>query len=346
MGNISLAKLEAERGENIIDSLDEALGVASKASALTRQLLVFSKGEAPGKIPASIAEVLLESTEFALRGSKVKCEYRIAKNLWPVKVDIGQFSQVIHNLVINALQAMSRGGEIRLQADNVMIQNVFDMPLNPGRYVIIKIQDQGEGISQKHLPQIFDPYFTTKSKGSGLGLTMTYTTINRHDGHITVESEVGKGTTFKIYLPATAEAVEKPMDRKPRPVGGSGKILVMDDEESLRKVAERMLQELGYEVCCVQDGAEAIARYEQAQNSGQAFDAVILDLTIPGGMGGKETIKRLLDIDPQTVSIVSSGYANDPIMSNYKDLGFKGVVAKPYGIEDLSQILCDVLNPE
>jgi len=345
MGNISLAKLEAERGENIMESLDEALRVASKASALTRQLMVFAKGGAPVKKPASIAEVLIESTDFALRGSKVKCKYRIAQDLWPVKVDIGQFSQVIHNLVINALQAMSGGGEIRLQAENIMIENVFDMPLNAGRYVIIKIQDQGQGISQKNLPQIFDPYFTTKSKGSGLGLTMTYATINRHDGHITVESEVGKGTTFKIYLPATAEIPEKTAEREARPVGGSGRILVMDDEESLRKVAERMLQELGYGVHCVGDGAEAIAQYEQAKKSGQSFDAVIMDLTIPGGMGGKETIKKLLDIDPQAIAIVSSGYSSDPIMSNFKNFGFKGVVVKPYGIEDLSRILRDVLNP-
>jgi two-component system cell cycle sensor histidine kinase/response regulator CckA len=260
-------------------------------------------------------------------------------------VDIGQFSQVIHNLMINALQAMSHGGEIRLQADNIMIENVFDMPLNAGRYVIIKIRDQGEGISQKNLPQIFDPYFTTKSKGSGLGLTMTYATISRHDGHITVESEVGKGTAFRIYLPATDEVPEKTAEREARPVGGSGRILVMDDEESLRKVTERMLQELGYEVCCVQDGAEAIVQYEQAKKSGQSFDAVIMDLTIPGGMGGKETIKELLDIDPRAISVVSSGYSNDPIMSNFKNFGFKGVVAKPYGIEDLSRILSDVLNP-
>ena len=345
MGNISLAKLEAERGENIMESLDEALRVAAKASALTRQLLVFSKGGALVRKAASIAEVLKESTDFTLRGSKVKCKYRIAENLWPVKVDIGQFSQVIHNLVINAMQAMSKGGEIRLQADNITIEKMFDMPLKAGRYVIIKFQDQGQGISQKNLPQIFDPYFTTKTKGSGLGLTMAYATMRRHDGHITVESEVGKGTTFRIYLPATEEVPEETDDREARPVGGNGRILVMDDEESLRIVAERMLLELGYEVHCVQDGTEAIQQYEQAKISGRSFDAVLMDLTIPGGMGGRETIKKLLDIDPQAISIVSSGYSNDPIMSNFKKFGFKGVVAKPYRIEDLSWILRDVLIP-
>jgi len=344
MGNISLAKLEAERGENIMESLDEALRVSAKASALTRQLLVFSKGGAPVKKAASIAEVLKESTDFTLRGSTVKCEYSIAKNLWPVKVDIGQFSQVIHNLVINAMQAMPRGGEIKLQADNITIEKIFDMPLNAGRYVLIIFQDQGDGISQKNMPQIFDPYFTTKSKGSGLGLTISYTTIKRHDGHIAVESEVGKGTTFRIYLPATEEVPADTEDQKARPVAGNGRILVMDDEESMRKIAARMLLELGYEVHCVQDGAEAIQQYDLAKRSGQSFDAVIMDLTIPGGMGGRETIKKLLDLDPQAISVVSSGYSNDPIMSNFKKFGFKGVVAKPYRIEDLSWILRDVLN--
>jgi len=346
MGNISLAKIEAERGEDIMESLDEALRVTSKASALTRQLLVFSNGGAPVKKAASIAEVLRESAAFTLRGSKVKCEYRIAEDLWPAKVDVGQFSQVIHNLVINAMQAMPRGGQIELTAGNVTIAKMFDLPLNPGRYVLITIQDQGEGIAAEDLPQIFDPYFTTKAKGSGLGLTMTYTIIKRHDGHVTVTSEVGAGTTFRIYLPATDEVPEKTADGAARPVKGTGRILVMDDEEVLRKVAERMLLKLGYEVQCVQDGTEAIELYRKAERTGQAFDAVIMDLTIPGGMGGKETVSQLLNVDPQARCVVSSGYSNDPIMSDYHRFGFKGAVSKPYRIEELSWVLHDVLAPE
>jgi PAS domain S-box-containing protein len=345
MGNISLAKIEAERGEDIMESLEEALRVTSKASALTRQLLVFSKGGAPVKKAASIVEVLRESAAFTLRGSKVKCEYRIAEDLWPVKVDVGQFSQVIHNLVINAIQAMPRGGQIKLTAGNVTIEKMFDLPLNPGRYVIITIQDQGEGIASENLSKIFDPYFTTKTKGSGLGLTMTYTTIKRHDGHITVASEVGQGTAFQIFLPATEEVPEESSDSAARAVKGEGKILVMDDEEILRKVAERMLLKLGYEVQCVRDGAEAIELYEEAKGTGRSFDAVIMDLTIPGGMGGKETISQLLRVDSQARCVVSSGYSNDPIMSNYKRFGFKGVVSKPYQIEELSWVLHDLLAP-
>ena len=344
MGNISLAKLEAERGEDIMESLDEALRVASKASALTQQLLVFSKGGAPVKKAASIAEVLQDSTAFTLRGSRVKCKFNIAEDLWPVEVDIGQFSQVIHNLVINAMQAMSTGGELQLVAKNVTLVEKYDMPISPGRYVVIDIQDQGHGIAPEHLSKIFDPYFTTKSRGSGLGLAISYATIKRHDGHITVESSDHQGTNFRIYLPATEVQPQETTKRERRAVKGEGSVLVMDDEEILRKVAERMLVELGYEVQCAEDGKEAIEMYVEALQSGTSIDVVIMDLTVPGGLGGKETIKKLLQIDANAMAIVSSGYSNDPIMSNYEQFGFCGVVTKPYQIEELSWVMRDVLD--
>lgn len=344
IGNISLAKLEAERGENIMESLDEALRVSSKASALTQQLLVFSKGGAPVKKAASIAEVLRDSAAFTLRGSRVKCHFDIPADLWPVEVDVGQFSQVIHNLVINAMQAMSSGGEIQLVAKNILLAEISDVPLNAGRYVLIELQDQGSGIEPEHLPYIFDPYFTTKSKGSGLGLTISYATIKRHDGHITVASERDSGTTFRIYLPASEVRPEELAIEDNLAVKGEGRVLVMDDEEILRKVAERMLLELGYEVQCAEDGLAAIELYEKALLSGNPFDAVIMDLTIPGGLGGKETIKKLLHIDSSATAIVSSGYSNDPIMSNYEKFGFRGVVVKPYKIEELSWAIRDALE--
>jgi two-component system cell cycle sensor histidine kinase/response regulator CckA len=344
MGNISLAKLEADQGEDIIESLDEALRVTSRASALTRQLLVFSKGGAPVKKTASISEVLRDSTVFALRGSKVKYEFSIVEDLWPVKVDLGQFSQVIHNLVINAVQAMPQGGTIRLHARNATPEALSGLPLEAGRYVEITLQDEGLGIPREHLAKVFDPYFTTKHKGSGLGLTMTYTTIHAHDGHIALDSEMGKGTTFRIYMPASGEDLVESEDRASRLKKGTGKILVMDDEESIRKVTEKILMELGYEVRCASDGAETIALYKDAARSGRPFDAVIMDLTIPGGMGGKETIQQLLSIDPQVTAIVSSGYSNDPIMSDFEKSGFRGVATKPYRIEKLSWVLHDVLK--
>jgi PAS domain S-box-containing protein len=344
MGNISLAKLEADQGEDIIESLDEALRVTSRASALTRQLLVFSKGGAPVKKTASIAEVLRDSTVFALRGSQVKCEFNIVEDLWPVRVDLGQFSQVIHNLVINAVQAMPQGGTMQLHARNATPEALSGLPLEAGRYVEITLQDEGLGIPREHLSKVFDPYFTTKHKGSGLGLTMTYTTIHAHNGHIALDSEMGKGTTFRIYMPASGEKLVESEDRAARLKKGTGKILVMDDEESIRKVTEKILMELGYEVCCASDGAETIALYQDAARSGRPFDAVIMDLTIPGGMGGKEAIQQLLSIDPQVTAIVSSGYSNDPIMSDFEKSGFRGVATKPYRIEKLSWVLHDVLK--
>ena len=344
MGNISLGKLGADQGEDITESLDEALRVASRASALTRQLLVFSKGGAPVKKTASISEVLRDSTIFALRGSKVKCEFSIAEDLWPVRVDLGQFSQVIHNLALNAVQAMPQGGTIRLDAHNADLKEQTGLPLKAGRYTKISLQDEGLGIPREHLSKIFDPYFTTKHQGSGLGLTMTYSTINAHDGHIAVESEMGKGTTFQIYMPASNEEQVDGEDREVHLKKGSGKILVMDDDEAIREVTEKILIELGYEVGSAADGAQTIAVYKNAAQSGRPFNAVIMDLTIPGGMGGKEAIQQLLKIDPKVTAIVSSGYSNDPIMSEYKKYGFRGVATKPYRIEKLSWVLHDVLT--
>ena len=261
-----------------------------------------------------------------------------------MRVDLGQFSQVIHNLVLNALQAMPQGGTIRLDAHNADLEDQSGLPLKAGRYAKITLQDEGLGIPQEHLAKVFDPYFTTKHQGSGLGLTMTYTIIHAHDGHIAVNSEMGKGTTFRIYMPASLEELVESEDREAQLKKGKGKILVMDDEETIRNVTEKILMELGYEVSCASDGAETIALYQDAARSGRPFDAVIMDLTIPGGMGGKETIRQLLSIDPQATAIVSSGYSNDPIMSDFEKYGFRGVATKPYRIEKLSWVLHDVLR--
>jgi CheY-like chemotaxis protein len=217
------------------------------------------------------------------------------------------------------------------------------LPLEAGRYVKITLQDEGLGIPREHLAKVFDPYFTTKRQGSGLGLTMTYSTIHAHDGHIAVESEMGKGTTFHIYIPASNEELVESQDREDRFIKGEGKILLMDDDEAIRNVAEKILIELGYEVRCASDGAETIALYQDAARSGRPYDAVIMDLTIPGGMGGKETIRQLLNIDPHATAIVSSGYSNDPIMADFENYGFRGVATKPYSIEKISWVLHDVL---
>jgi len=307
-------------------------------------LLTFAKGGAPVKEIASIKAILKESSSFVLRGSKSGCEFSIAEDLWSAEVDVGQISQVINNVVINADQAMPEGGIIQVVATNLMIEGSHGLPVKPGRYINISISDQGVGIAEKHLLKIFDPYFTTKQEGSGLGLATNYSIIKKHDGHITVESRLGVGTTFHIYLLASYKAI--PEKEKVKVIKGQGRILVMDDEASLRKIAGRILEKLGYEPEFAKNGAEAIRMVNEAQESEKPYHAVILDLTIPGGMGGKDAVNKLLEIDPEVKAIVSSGYSDDPVMSNFQEYGFKGMMPKPFTSQSLSKVLHEVLQGE
>jgi CheY-like chemotaxis protein len=315
-----------------------------RARDLTQQLLTFSKGGAPIKKTASIDELLKDTTVFTLSGSNVKCKFSIPEDLWSVEIDEGQISQVINNLIINADQAMPEGGTISISAENVIIGAEDVLPLKEGRYLKIKIQDQGIGIPEEYLQKIFDPYFTTKQKGSGLGLTIAYSIIKNHKGYIAVKSKLGVGSKFSIYLPALEKQIPKKKEAEIRPITGKGKIMVMDDEEIIRTSLGEILTFLGYEPEFARNGEEALATYKKAIDSGQSFDAVILDLTIRGGMGGKETIKKLIEIDPKVKAIVSSGYSTDPVMADFKNYGFRGVVAKPYDIKELSKELDDVIN--
>jgi CheY-like chemotaxis protein len=276
----------------------------------------------------------------------VQCQISSPDDLWPVEVDEGQMSQVINNLILNASQAMPDGGVIQVRAENVSMGAGFGLPLEAQRYVKLTIKDQGMGIPEEHLPKIFDPYFTTKSRGSGLGLATTYSIIKRHDGHITVESALGVGTTFTIYLPASENILPRQPLVEAKPVKGHGRVLVMDDEAIVRDVTGHILRHLGYEAAFARDGAEALALYTQAQAAGTPFDVVIMDLTIPGGMGGKEAIRRLREIDPDVKAIVSSGYSDDPVMAKFSLYGFNDCVAKPYKIQDLSSALQRVIKGE
>ncbi len=314
-----------------------------QAKELTQQLLTFSRGGAPIKKTTSIAELIRDSASFALRGSNVRCHFYFPEGLWYADVDEGQISQVIHNIIINADQAMPEGGIIRVKAENVVVDK-DTLPLEKGMYVQISIADQGVGIPEKYLQKIFDPYFTTKQKGSGLGLSTCYSIIRNHNGYITVESRVGVGTTFFIYLPASQQKAGK-AERTGGLLRGEGKVLLVDDEELVREAAHEVLQYLGYRVVEAKDGKEAIEIYEKARKK-EPFDIVIMDLTIPGGMGGKEAISALKVVDPEVRAIVASGYSTDPIMANYRDHGFRGVVVKPYSMEDLSRILHRVMNEE
>ena len=342
--NISMAKLYGDLEEDISEMLGDAEKASVRAKNLTQQLLSFSRGGAPVRRTVSIVKTLQEHTEFALSGSNVKCEYSIAKDLRQVEADEGQIGQVIHNLVINAKQAMPEGGVIKVGAENVPADRLENMPFKPGNYLRISITDHGVGIPERHLQSIFDPFFTTKQMGSGLGLTTSFTIVKNHDGHLHVDSEVGVGTTVQVYLPASSERTSSREETRGRPLQGQGRVLLVDDEEIIRAAASEALTRLGYDVRLAADGAEGAGIYEQAMKEGHPFDVVLLDLTIPGGMGGKEAVRELLRIDPNAKVIASSGYSNDPVMADYRTHGFREVIAKPYRIDDLSEVLHKVIN--
>jgi len=345
LGNISIAKMQTKAGEKIHLRLGDAEKACYRARDLTKQLLTYSKGGAPVKTIVSLAPVLRDSTGFTLAGSNVRCKYLIPDSLWLVEADAGQISQIINNLMINACQAMPEGGVVELKAENVTLEGSQASALLPGRYVKITVMDHGNGIPEENLLKIFDPYFTTKEKGSGLGLATCYSIAKRHGGLITVESKPGSGTRFFVFLPvshkneAIIEQVDEVSDLKGT---GKGRILLLDDDEMVRDVASEMLRDIGYEVQSAENGVEAIEMYKKAKESDKPFCAAIMDLTIPGGMGGGEVVQKLIEYDGELKAIVSSGYAQDPIMADYEKWGFCGVIAKPYSIEELSRVLSDI----
>jgi PAS domain S-box-containing protein len=343
LGNISLYRITAGSEGGKADFIDEIEKASRRAKDLTLQLLTFSKGGAPLKQTTSIQNLLRDTAEFALSGSHVKCEFDIANDLLNADVDEGQISQVIHNLVLNACQAMPERGTIRIEARNHSEKDGDDPALPPGDYILISVIDRGTGMDERIIPNIFDPFFTTKDKGTGLGLAVTYSIVKKHAGHITVKSRPGEGSTFDVYLPATASMPPHRKKASGRKKARVGKILIMDDEKMVLDVGTRMLQHMGFEVDAAVNGDEAIRLYRKARESNRPYDAVIMDLTIPGGMGGKEAMGILREFDPGIVAIVSSGYSNDPIMAQYREHGFMDMVAKPYIYEDLEEVLNRVL---
>jgi PAS domain S-box-containing protein len=345
LGNISLAALETET-EEVLHRLKDAERACLQSQGLARQLLTFAKGGKPIKKPQQVSDLLLEAAGLALCGSRSRCEFALTENLWPVEVDPGQIQQVFGNLLINADQAMPAGGVITLGTENVWLQNGDAGPLPPGKYVKIAVADQGIGISPENLPKIFDPYFTTKDTGNGLGLATVYAIIKSHGGSIQVESPPGQGTTFTLFLPATEEHCLISSQAPLFPTDGNGRILVMDDEESIRHLLDKILRRIGYEASFARDGSEAVEAYTRAKESGRPFTAVIFDLTIRGGMGGREAIRELISVDPQIKAIVSSGYSDDPAMADYRKYGFSGVIAKPYRINELGYVLKEVIAPD
>jgi PAS domain S-box-containing protein len=344
LGNIGLAMLDGKIEPRVQDRLAQAEQACLRAQALSQKLLTFANGGAPIKKIVSIANLLKELAILTLSGSKSRYEGSFPDDLWSVEADTAQLNQVIGNLLINADQAMPEGGIIKITAENISVKAKSNLPISKGKYVKFAIADQGIGISPQYLDKIFDPYFSTKQKGSGLGLATAYSIIKYHSGHIQVESRMGVGTTFYIYLPAADKRVPADELETAKPTMGQGKVLVMDDEEMVREVLGGMLSRLGYEADFSTDGSQAIEKFVKAKETNQPFAAVILDLTIPGGMGGKEAIKELLKIDPQVKAIVSSGYSDDPIMADFQKYGFAGVIAKPYRVSGLGKVLNKALT--
>ncbi len=348
LGNIELAELSMSSTEEAYPLLQEAKKASIRARDLTRQLLTFSSGGDPVKKTAPIGKGIIESANFVLHGSSVSCRFNIPFDLWLVDIDPGQISQVIQNLVINARQAMPEGGQIEINCANIVdIKSEYNLDLPNITYIEITIQDNGCGVAEEYIEKIFDPYFTTKHEGSGLGLAIAHSIINKHDGHIEVTSVIGKGTTFTIYLPASEQQNIHGTTLKIHEMEHAkekAKILVMDDDKRVRDVAKQMLTRLGHEVLLAWEGNEAVTIFSELYKSDKPVDVVIMDLTIPGGMGGKEAIQEILKIDPEAKVVVASGYSNDPVMSNYQQYGFMVSIAKPFMLEELNETLTDILS--
>ena len=347
LGNISLASHTLGAEHEIHNLLIEAEKASLRAKDLTRQLLTFSRGGEPIKETACIVEVIKESAEFILHGKNVACDFDFPEDLWLVDIDPGQISQVIQNIILNASESMRNGGAIQVSCENFTNTDRGPLPLALGHFVKISIKDNGEGIPAELLDKIFDPYFTTKAQGNGLGLAITHSIVTKHDGHISVASTPGRGSTFTIFLPASegeCRIARKTAADKPRPLPGRGRIMVMDDEEVVWNVACKMLEHLGFEAVVAKDGREALDLYEKSRQAGQPFDVVIMDLTIPRGMGGGETIGRLLALDPEAKAVVASGYSNDLLMSNYREHGFRAAINKPFRLEELGSTLVKVME--
>ena len=340
MGSLSIARIQLDPSHKIAQHLAQCEKAAVQAGKLARQLLTFSRGGEPVKKLILLPTLIRETTSFALRGSNVKAITELANDLWCAEADEGQINQMLHNLLINAVQSMPDGGELTVRATNETLSLDNSHLLPSGEYIRIVLTDCGQGIAQENLLRIYDPYFTTKPQGSGLGLASVYSIVKKHGGTIEVSSTVGVGTSFSVWLPASTGI--KPEDtsiEKADELAGNGRILIMDDEQIIREIVTDILEFIGYDVAACCNGTEAIEHFNAARNKGIPFSAVILDLTVPGGMGGKEAATRILEVDPHAVLIVSSGYSNDPVVANYRQFGFRGVIPKPFDASTMAREL-------
>jgi len=347
--NLFMARMSACQNEEACNLIADAEKAAFRATRLTKQLLTFSQGGAPVKEKTSVGQLIEETVGFSLSGSNVDYKLNFSEELRQVEVDKGQIDQVLHNLIMNAAQAMPEGGTVTISAENWNSSmetgkenrsTVASGPLMDGEYVRISVRDEGPGIPRKHLGKIFDPYFSTKAGSSGLGLTTAYSIVKKHGGHMDVESQPGRGSVFSFYLPALPD-VEEGEEKREKVVRNieRGNILVMDDDVIIRTVVDKLLKKSGYNVMSVTNGADALQAYMAAFNRNEPFQFVIMDLTIPGGMGGKETVLKMKEFDRNARVIVFSGYSNDPILTNYRDYGFDGVLRKPFSTDELMRLI-------
>lgn len=348
IGNLEMIERTADLGSKLSNYVSSATKASRRAAELTQQLLTFSKGGDPIKKLSNLREVVQESAEFVLHGSGVALSFDClydAGNSLTADIDNGQISQVVQNIVINARQAMSDGGTIRIVCDTVEFSANEMSGVKTGKYRKIEIHDDGPGIPAGIIDKIFDPYFTTKSEGSGLGLALSFAIIKKHDGYLYVDAEE-EGACFIIYLPASEVTMDVVATNvlSSNDASSIGRVLVMDDQEMLFDVAEAMLEELGYFSVHAEDGLTALRIYEEALAANEPFNVIIMDLTIPGGMGGEEAVKEILSIDANAKAIVSSGYSNDSVMANFEDYGFKGALSKPYDLDELDNLLKQILS--
>ena len=345
IANLSLARLETSLGTELREHIDDATGACDSAKSLIQQLLAFARGEALVKKETHVGKLLNEAVSLATYGANVRCEVSIAEDLWSAEVDRTQITQVLSNLLINGRQAMPNGGVIQATAENRVVAEEDGLNVAPGQFIVLTVRDRGCGIPERQLTRIFDPFFTTKKQGSGLGLATSYSLVQKHNGTILVRSKEDVGTEFKIYLPATGRVCAADVAQaEEHLITGEGCILVVDDQESVRTVAAAILRKLGYEAITANGGREAVDIYNERKLAGDPVSAVLMDITLPGGLSGEDTFDELRRFDPEIRSIATSGYFDGDSHERFIDCGFAGLLPKPYTAETLSKILHDVMR--
>ncbi|HOO71541.1 MAG TPA: 7TM diverse intracellular signaling domain-containing protein [Spirochaetota bacterium] len=338
VGNVSLVMLDMDKRDRHYKYLSDAEKMTGRAADLTRQLLTFSRGGAPVKKTACVRDLLSDTVEFVLSGSNVKAEFSLAPDLWNGNIDEGQISQVVQNLILNSVQAMPGGGTVHVSAENYLAAGNDPITGRGGEFIRIVIRDEGPGVPSENIAKIFDPFFTTKPGGNGLGLSICYSIIKKHDGNIALLPAGDGGAVFELMLPASRDELN-PVARQAVEMKYSGRVLFMDDEKIILDVGERMLKRLGLHVETAFDGEAAIDRYKKSRDEGKPFDLIIMDLTIPGGMGGRDAIVRIREMDSDVKVVASSGYSNDPVMAHFEDYGFNAVIGKPYTLDQMADLV-------